>query len=309
LNISTNGTIEKIIQYTTRVFLLVLLFFTLFYFFGVFYEKMFGYYINARFSELGPLSQSMPVYYKGYKIGKTKEIKPSEDYKYTLVSILLFPKNLKLPENTFAKVKKLGIGRNYIELEYPQKPSEKFLSRGGIIEGKTSVDIESFMSAQADSGALSSITDNASKTLKSMDEMSQDIGAFFSLFTLILDDNRDNLKQSSKNMAQMSNHLNQISSKLDNSIKPNTFKNSLNNVEKSSANVQAATDNLKQITQNLNTATKDLDKTVAKIDSTVTEANAITITIRKITCGFHAMLSKRFAGMRLIFGKPIEPPN
>ncbi|MCQ2957701.1 MAG: MCE family protein, partial [Candidatus Gastranaerophilales bacterium] len=110
--------------------------------------------VVIKFEDLGPVYKRMPVYYKGYKIGITKKIEPSKDYKSTLVTVNFYPKELKLPSNTTAKVKKLDTGIDYIELLYPKNPSGTFLETGEIIEGKTAMDIQSFMSAQVDSGNL-----------------------------------------------------------------------------------------------------------------------------------------------------------
>ena len=70
--------------------------------------------VIAEFSELGPFYKTMPVYYKGYKIGKTGKVRPSKDFKTTLVSIIFYPEELKLPANVSAKVKQLSNGIDYI---------------------------------------------------------------------------------------------------------------------------------------------------------------------------------------------------
>ena len=50
------------------------------------------------------------------------------------MKINFYPKDLKLPENTTAKVKKLDTGIDYIELLYPKNPSQNLMKTGEIIE-------------------------------------------------------------------------------------------------------------------------------------------------------------------------------
>lgn len=307
-----NINFEIIKKYKNYVFAPILLIFSLFICFKL-YEGIFGYFVMVKFVELGPLYNSMPVYYKGYKIGKTKNIKPSEDYKYTLVRIILYPKKLGLPENISAKVKKLESGKDYIELIYPKEPSSNNLRNGSIIEGKTSMDIQSFMSAQADSGALTSMSDNLSKTLTSAEKTSNEIKAFFADTRVILKDNRQNLRATTENTAEtmenlalMSGSLADLTSKINNSIPEDKIKNTISNIDKSSTNIKESTESLKSILISIDIATKNLDKTIAKIDSTIDEANKIAINIKKMTAGFCDVLGKRFAGMRIIFGKPMK---
>lgn len=258
--------------------------------------------ITAQFSDLGPLYKKMPVYYKGYKIGTTKKIEPSKDYKSTLVTILLYPKDLKLPENVTAKVKKLDTGIDYIALEYPKKPSDKNLKTGSVIHGETAMDIQSFMSAQADSGVLGAITENMSQTLTSISQTSQDIGDFFYALTEVVDENRPIIKQTTTSLASSAENINQMTIKINNSLSSEKLNNSTNNIEET-------TKNIKDITENLNETSKNLNTTIQHIDSTVCELNAASANIKSITAGVCKLMTKRFAGVRIIFGKPMPEDN
>ena len=77
-------------------------------------------------------------------------------------------------------------------------------------------------------------------------------------------------------------------------------------MDKSSTNIRVATENIKNITSDIKNATKNLDKTVAKIDCTISETKAIASNVKIITGGFCETVSKRFAGLRIIFGKPLN---
>ena len=262
--------------------------------------------IIARFSDLGPLYKSMPVYYKGYKVGKTRDIQPSKDYKYTLVYMILYPKHLTLPNNVTAKVQKLDSGGNYIDLIYPGTPSVEFLKTGDIIEGKTAVDIQSFMSAQADSGVLGAITGDLNKALVSLDEAAQSMDYFFEQLGLMVEENRPSVKSMTGDAAKSTQNVREITQKINNSITEENASNVVKNVDRSSSNIEEATSNIKNVTENIDKATKDLDKTMKKIDCVAADIKSITAKLNEITRAFKCVLSKRFAGMRVMFGKPME---
>jgi ABC-type transporter Mla subunit MlaD len=273
-------------------------------FFG--YKLFYGPFITAKFPKSGPLSVNMPVYYKGYHIGQTVGVKLSEDYKYSLVKIMLYPSKIKLPENVEAKAKKPDSRKDYIDLVNPEQPSIVLLKNGGIIDGQQAFDMETFLSEIADSGIIVPLLQNFSDTLVSAGETSDEIKNFFSDFRSVLQENRQNLKQASKELAQSTKSLSKLTSKFNNSITEEKLNSTTSTVDKSANNILAASENIKNITANVDCATRNIDKTVAKIDSTVSDAKAITCDVKTITSGFREVLSKRFAGLRIIFGKPVK---
>ena len=270
------------------------------------YEVHHRYFITAKFYKSGPLYTNMPVYYKGYKIGQVKKIKLNQDYKYTLVKIVLFPKNPKLSEDIVAKAKKIDANKYYIDLIAPDQPSVTLLKNGSIIYGEPAFDLEAFLSDIADSGLIVPLLQNFSDVLVSANKTSNEIRNFFSDSRLILKDNRQNLKQTSKELVQTSKSLTKITSKFNNSITEDKIDNTTSSVVKSSTNILAATESIKNITGSIDCATRNLDKTVAKIDSTVSDTKIITSNVKTITNGFCEVLGKRFAGLRILFGKSIN---
>ena len=53
--------------------------------------------ITASFKELEPFKHNIPVYYKGFRLGKTTQIHPGEDYQTTLIDMRIKNKGVKLP--------------------------------------------------------------------------------------------------------------------------------------------------------------------------------------------------------------------
>lgn len=282
---------------------------------GVFqvYESCFRSHITIKFDDCGPLYVNMPVFYKGYKIGYIKNVKPTEDYKSTLAKVTLYPKNPKLPENITAQVKKMDMRRDYIDLEYPDEPSDNLLKNGDTIDGEGAFDLEKTLKDLLGSGTLDPIIDSVSNFISSISDTSDQVGKFFSNANITLNDNKQNVKTTTKSISE-------ITTKFNNSIKEDSINSMMANVNRTSCNItdasesikkittnaDIASENIKNITANVDTATKNLDQTRSKIDCTISNINATVCNAKHITCGLYQTLKKRFAGLRMIFGKPIQ---
>ena len=259
-------------------------------------------YIIIRFDELGPLTKNMAVYYNGFRIGKIVHIGPDKDFKHTLAKVNLTHKNMNLPQNTTVYVERFPNGELYLQFVYPKSPSLKTLKRGDVLEGIAPYSLEQFMLGQTISGMSDLVSLHIIKALNATDIANKEIQLFFKTTSKLIDDNRASLNEAAKNsaamtksLAEMAENLNQASEKLNNSLDEKTLKNTTINVEQTTANIAEAT--------------KDLDKTMEKVDKTMAEINSTAANLNSITGGLNQTLSKRFAGMRLLFGRPINPTN
>lgn len=270
------------------------------------YEIRHRYYITAKFSESGPLYKNMPVYYKGYNIGKTENIKPSEDYKYTFAKIMLYPQNPKLPDNVVAKVKNHNVRKEYIDLIVSDSSSANLLKNGSTIDGERAFDLEEFLSDIADSGLIVPLIQTFSDTLINFGKTSTEIKNFFTDSRSVIKDNKQNINQTTKDLALTTKSFKKMGSRLNNSITDEKLDSTTTSVVKSSTNIKAATESIKNIAASVDCATRNLDKTMAKVDCTISEANATLSNAKVITGGFCKVLGKRFAGLRIIFGKPLK---
>jgi len=270
------------------------------------YKMHFGNHITIKFTQSGPLYKNMPVYFRGYKIGQTLDINPSKDYKNTLVKVWLYPKEMKLPEDVSAKVKKIDSKSNYIDLISLDDTVTTTLKKGSTIEGEPAFDLDAFLSDIADSGVIVPLLQNFSDALISANKTSDEIRNFFTDSRGVLKDNRQNLKQTTQNFNQASKSVTQLTSRFNNAITDEKINRTTSSVDKSATNIQSASESVKNITQNVDNATKNLDKTMAKVDCVMSDTKAITSNVKTITTGFCEVLSKRFAGLRIIFGKPLK---
>ena len=264
-------------------------------------------YITVQFDELAPFEANMPVYYKGFKVGRTRSIKPSKDFKHTLVKIVINYKDLRLPKNTTALVKKIDKGEkegrfDYIELEYPDSPSLYYLKTGSLIKGKTSLDWNTLIAQQADKGKLDDISNSISDLLDSLKATSDSLGTVFGTINEILAENRPNIMNATTNLSMTTNNLQEVSLKMNNSVPQERLNNTTSGFEGSSVNIDEATKNLKEVSQNLNHMMPYIDATIVDINSTVCNVN-------QITAGILETLQKRLGLMKLLIGKPINKKN
>ena len=266
-------------------------------------------YLTVVFNDARPVRNKIPVYYKGYRIGKVEKIKPSDDFKSTMVTIVLYPKNLRLPTNTTALLTREKRERreiDFINLIYPEEPSELPLRSGDRINGFTTVDIESYFSSKALSGDLDKITNNINELLESLDATSKALTVLMNALTDTVNENRPSIKIMTGNLARMSDSLRLFAFKLNSSINQQQLQNTFTNFDKTSSNAVITTDNLDGITKNINIFTNDLNKNSPDIAKTISNAQVITCNIAQITSGLRTTLSQNFGGLRLIFGKPVK---
>lgn len=266
-------------------------------------------YLTVVFNDARPVRNKIPVYYKGYRIGKVEKIKPSDDFKSTMVTIVLYPKNLRLPTNTTALLTREKRERreiDFINLIYPEEPSELPLRSGDSINGFTTVDIESYFSSKALSGDLDKITNNINELLESLDATSKALTVLMNALTDTVNENRPSIKIMTGNLARMSDSLRLFAFKLNSSINQQQLQNTFTNFDKTSSNAVITTDNLDGITKNINIFTNDLNKNSPDIAKTISNAQVITCNIAEITSGLRTTLSQNFGGLRLIFGKPVK---
>ena len=259
-------------------------------------------HINVKFQELRPFHHKLPVYYKGIIIGKAKERKHSEDFTHTIVKVVLYPKNLMLPENSTVLLKKERRHNekehDFLEIIYPNEPSNKMISNGTTLEGKATTDIETFMANQKPED-LENIRTNLTESTENLNAA---LGALSDLFTTLdtmAQENRNTIKTASKNLANTTQNFQQISTKVDKSLQQKSLDNTILNIEKSSQSLQSITGNLSTTTDSLNIAMPRIDATLYEAHSLVSNANAI-------SCGIRQTLRKRFGGLRLIFGRTLN---
>ena len=255
-------------------------------------------HITAVFENLRPFDGNIAVYYKGIKIGKAADRVHNDDGIRTNVKITLRNKKLKLPLNTKAVLKKRIKNDkeiDYIELVYPEVPSEKYIKENSHINGYTTIDVKEYLKNQTPED-LDKIKSNLLTASENLYTTLDSIGGLFVLLQDILQENRANIKNSSSNFKDTTHNINKVTKKIDNIIIEEQWNNTFRNLENS-------TGGLHNFTHNINNTILDFDKT---IPDTLQNTNEITDNLSSITCGIRQTLSKKFGGLRLFFGKVIQ---
>lgn len=262
--------------------------------------------VTAVFDELEPFPHNINVYYKGFRLGRSTKVYPSKDFTQTYVDMTLNMDDFSLPDNITAKVKTKN-KRDYIELIYPDMPSVTYLKNKAKIKGEKGVNFASYFQEQADSGNLDDLTDSLSDTVESAGQTMDALTDLFHTANDILVDLRPSLKESgenlvltTRNLTVTTDNLAEISIGLNRSAKPKILDNTFSNIELITRNLELTTSNTALLTKRADS------ETVALLNCLIKNTNKVVLNINDIIKGFKATLSKRFAGMRLIFGKPLE---
>lgn len=263
-------------------------------------------YITAEFADLRPFHKRVSVYYKGFKIGHAERIRPDKTFHYTVMTIVMYPENLRLPINTIAKLKREKRNRreyDFIEMVYPDQPSMFYLKTGDVIAGKTSIDLDSFLASQ-DPDTLEDIKNNISKAAVSANDTLNALSSLFLVLTEVVQENRPNILDATQNLRATTLNIRDMNEKLNYSIRQEQLENTFTNVDTSTVNTRETTKNLQVLTQDIDKVTRNVDKMLPKIDCIVNETYSVLRNANEITCDISKTLKKRFGGMRILFGKP-----
>ena len=259
-------------------------------------------YVTVQFEEARPIRHRMSVYYKGFRIGRTIRMRPSKDYRTTLLTVALNPQDLRLPVNVKARLnreKKKWREHDFIEIIYPDSPSLYYLKDGDVIEGSTVVDLDSFIAETADSGYLEQLKDNLNGTVKSANETLETLNGLFIVLKDTIEEARPNIVAASKNLSDTTRNLYNVSNNLNTSLNEER----MNNVGE---DLNGTTKNLNETIENIEVVTGGLKESVPQMTSIINNIDGTTCNLNVITSGISATLQKRLGLFRLLFGKPVD---
>lgn len=284
-------------MYKSLILLLILLFIGFAY-----YNYRTSTYITAEFNNLRPFHNRAPIYYNGYKIGNVVKVKPNEDFKTTIVTMKLYHHKLKLPINVSASLKKekniFDKKFDYIDLIYPDKPSEFFLKNGDRISGKTTIELESYLANQ-DQDSLDEIKEDMAETVKNLNITVQALGDLFVTLNSMADEVKPNFVKASVNINETTANL------VKTSQEANLFSDNINGAL-SQERLDATAKNIQVISKNFKIMTNEVNKTIPKISCTIDEMNRVLCNLEEMTSGVNCTMKKSFGGFRMLFGSPIS---
>lgn len=252
--------------------------------------------VTARFEELEPFPNHLPVYYKGFKMGRTVKVYPGKNYMTTHIDMRLKNKNLHLPQNVTVILKRKD-KKDYVELVYPDAPYITELKHGDNIEGFVGMNFENFLQNQASNGGLDEIKNNVNVTVKSAGETFDALTEMLNVLTGILEDVRPEINDTVKNVNHASKNLASVSDSLKATVDKGYVDSALYNLQETSGNLVVTTKNFGGFTETLNRQSTVL------VNCLLQNLNIVVKNANQIVVGVGETLKKRFGGLRLFFGK------
>lgn len=257
--------------------------------------------VTAEFKNLRPFHNKAPIYYNGFNIGRVVKVRPNKEYTSTIVTLWMYPHDLKLPVNVKANLKKEKNRHNkkfdYIDIIYPEKPSSYYLKDGDKIAGKTTVELDSYLSNQ-DPESLDAIKADFGDAVKNLNITLQTLGDLFMTLNSMAEEIKPDIVKSSSNLILTTDNIVKVSE---------TAKTVIGNIDNalSEDRLNSTAHNVQIITKNMKVMTNEINKTIPQVKCTVCEANKVLQNIDEMTAGLNCTMKKPLGGLRLIFGSPI----
>ena len=249
------------------------------------YDRFTHKNVVIKFEDLEPLEKKLPVYLKGFRIGKTTKIYPSNDFENTYVNIKLKSKHLNLPKNVTAKIIKGKIG-SYINIVYPESPSIARLKENDEIVGKRTKDLNNLINERFIDEELEGIVENATNLIENANIAVQNLGVIFKQISEIITETRPEINKSMKNLTISTTNLKEVSKKINNGISQDNITNSIENIE--------------EITNQIN------NETIPTVNSILCETNEASRNVKEITKGIKKTLKERMGLAKFLFGRPVK---
>lgn len=269
---------------------------------AAYYNYRTNTYVTAEFKNLRPFHDRAPIYYNGFKIGKVVKVRPNADYTSTILTLELHPDKLRLPINIVANLKKERNKRNdkfdYIDIIYPDAPSIFFIKDGDRIAGKTTVELDTYLSNQ-DLESLDAIKEDFAQTVKNLNVTVQALGDLFTTLNSMAEDVKPNVVSSSENLNKASAEVVKISGNI-NSVTGNV------NQAFDGKSMDATAVNIQATSKNVKVLSSELNRTLPQIQCSINEVNRILCNIDEMTEGLNCTMKKPFGGFRLLFGSPVS---
>lgn len=278
------------------------------FYFLIFVAIVFLYYliyllghtkVVVNFEDLQPFNHILPVYFKGFKLGHTAKVYLAPDFNSTIVELKLRLKDIRLPENTTAVIRRHD-DRDYIELVYPTSPHLAYIRNNTVIKGEKGINFEHYLQDQANNGGLDEIKLNINNTIKSAGDTFEALTGMITVITEILEDAKPTINAAVNNFNQTTKNLSESSESINRSIQKGYIDKTLYNLELSSGNLNATTQNFSSLSLNANKQSINLFNCFLK------NINTVTCNINQIVIGLGNTMKKRFGGLRLIFGKTMS---
>lgn len=268
-------------------------------------------YIKAEVNKMDPIPSKMGVYYKGYKLGSTSRLRISKDFKKTYLYITLNQRGLHLPKNIRVKIKKYDNETKYVDIIYPKRPMIRYIRTGDTIKGDTGFIFSGI--SDINQAHIDDLSEKGGDLLSSAKKTTDSLTEMFDLVTDILEENRENilnsttsLKNGMKNLEQTTQNMKAMSNKINDGITKQNIQNSTKNIEQMTSNFANSSKDFISITGNFNKTSSDFSVLVPKLSTLIDVVQMSICNVNDIILGLKKTLQQKWGGARIIFGKPIK---
>ncbi|MDD3014632.1 MAG: MlaD family protein [Candidatus Gastranaerophilales bacterium] len=230
--------------------------------------------IIAEFKDPGAITKGLQAYYQGVNIGRVSNIDFSKDFRYTLVYISIYKKDLILPANVTAKIESQGItGQKIVSIYYPEQPVSKILCDGCTIAGEKPFDLsdlQEIIGKQVKNGRLQKMIDDFDKSFELQEQLSINMEKLANNANILIEENRAKIRVLIGEGTKSATNLNKILSNVNEVIgDPETKQNIKSTVKTASCTTNLLKDilksnefsnsmaNVNEITQNISEITSD----------------------------------------------------
>jgi ABC-type transporter Mla subunit MlaD len=284
------------------------------------------------------------AYYRGLYVGEVSKINLSDDQKYIVFYMNIYYDKLKLPKNTFVELNTEDLyGARHFLLSYPDNPSSQMLKDGDVIYGDVAYErIDKVLSKEFANGNTARLLSNLvfmTDSLKSFAGLSaedsqalaQGLKKSSGEVQLILQDLRQIIddpevekdiksiiKSSSGSMKNVEGILSSKEIKQTISDAPTMITKTVNNIDGINKNLDKTNHELPKVNSSLSATNCLLSGTNCNLDALNKKLPVIPEippellpnadkALKKTICLLDELpeiLSKRFLGLRLVFGKP-----
>lgn len=281
----------------------------------IFFAMLWNYfnhtYIKAQFKKMDPMPTRMPVYYKGYKIGKSTKVKISKDFKTTYLYITLNQRGLHLPKNISVKIKDYNDEIKYVDIIYPTSPMIRFIDTGDVIQGESTLSLNGI--SDVNQAHLDHLSEKGEALLESATKTTDSLTEMISTITEILEENRgyiqssaQNLDKSMKNLRQTTANFKELSGKINDGVTREIIEKSGRNIEETTYYLANTTKTAGVITQNFTKTSENFGVLVPKLSVLIDAVQLTICNINEIIIGVGKTMKKKFSGARILFGTAIS---
>ncbi|MBQ8459706.1 hypothetical protein IJ541_06355 [bacterium] len=293
---------------TGKIVILILL---VLFLFLIIFDYFNHTYIKAEFTKTGPMPSKMGVYYKGYRLGSTNKLKISKDFKTSYLYITLNQRGLQLPKNIKVEVKNYDDETKYVDIIYPSAPMIRYIRTGDVIKGVSSFSFDGI--SDVNQAHLDDLSEKGGYLLNSATKATDSLTELFDLIFDILDENRENilnsstsLKFSMENLEATTLNLRDLSDKINNEVDKGMINSTLSNLELTTQNLSNSSKEFITMSGNFNKTSSEFTVLVPKLSILIDAVQLVVCNVNEIVIGLKNTLMQRFGGVKIFFGKPIN---